>query len=101
MPASRYFLVILSENNLLDSVKQLPIILLYTPQIICYEKVLPMKEAKKKKKKRKEKKEATSQKVLHSSPNMSETKYEQEDKDSFLRPSSCFPFLCFQSLYIL
>ena len=31
-----------------------------------------MKEALKKKKK-----EATSQKVLHSSPNMSETKYEQ------------------------
>ena len=88
MPASCYFLVILSENNLVDSVKLLPVILLYTLQIICYEKVLPMKEALKKKKK-----EATSQKVLHSSPNMSETKYEQQDKDSFLRPSSCFPFV--------
>lgn len=80
MPASCYFLVILSENNLLDSVKQLPIILLYTPQRICYGKVLPVKEA-------------TSQEVLHSSPDVSETNYEQQDKDSLLRPGSCFPFV--------
>lgn len=81
MPASCYFLVILSENNLLDSVyTQLPIILLYTPQRICYGKVLPVKEA-------------TSQEVLHSSPDVSETNYEQQDKDSLLRPGSCFPFV--------
>lgn len=88
MPVSCYFLVILSENNLFDSVNQLPIILLYTPQRTCYEKALPMKEA-------------TFQKVLHSSPNMSETTYEQWDKDSFLRPSSCFPFLFSVSLHFL